>query len=286
MALHLPIIDRCNIGCVFCSAWGRGGRFSLEYLEGEIAADRTGHVQVSGGDPFLRDPSELLRLLRFCKARGKLVEFQTNATLVTRLSPALLKAVVAMVDYFNVNHSAHTPELDLAVTLVEGGFAQRMAGLRELARLKAKVRLTYIVHTVNVRHCRAAVEQVARDLPRVSWLQFSYAKAMGKARNNADVVPRYEDAAPCLNDALRRAVELRVECVVDHIPVCFVPEFKDRHVDYLKMREGRPGIHLAEKQQVAACEGCRLRPWCPGPRTDYIDIHGSIDPAAAAAHAP
>ena len=48
MALHLPILGRCNIRCVFCSAWGRGGDFDLEKLKGEIDRDATGHVQVSG----------------------------------------------------------------------------------------------------------------------------------------------------------------------------------------------------------------------------------------------
>lgn len=280
MALHLPILDRCNIGCVFCSAYGRGGQFSMEYLLGEIEQDKTGHVQISGGDPFLKPPLELLRILKFCKEKGKLVEFQTNAAMVPGLPPKFLTAVMAMVDYFNVNHSAPDPELDRKVTGLEGVFEQRLAGIRELLGRGATVRLTYIVHRTNLEAISRTVEQVRRDLPGVAWIQFSYVKAMGKAQDNARLVPRYEEAAPFLNEGMRRARELGLEFMVDHIPVCFVRDFKDRHADYQKMIQGRPGVYLVEKQQVAACESCSLKPHCPGPRVDYLDIYEAIQPPA------
>ena len=67
MALHLPVNAECNIQCVFCSAAGRSGDFSLPTLKAAVDADRTGHVQISGGDPLLKDPAELLALLALAR---------------------------------------------------------------------------------------------------------------------------------------------------------------------------------------------------------------------------
>ena len=62
MALHLPVNGVCNIKCVFCSSEGRSGTFALKQLLDEIDRDKTGHVQISGGDPMIKDPAELLEI--------------------------------------------------------------------------------------------------------------------------------------------------------------------------------------------------------------------------------
>jgi hypothetical protein len=71
-----------------------------------------------------------------------------------------------------------------------------------------------------------------------------------------------------------KALGLKYE--VDHIPPCFVREHLEHHVDYRKMRAAVPGIHLAEKQKTAECDGCALREHCPGPRRDYVEVYGGL----------
>lgn len=276
MALHLPILGRCNIKCVFCSAWGRGGSFGLVSLKGEVGRDRTGHVQISGGDPLLKDPLELLDLLRHCKRLGKIVELQTNATTIGGLSDRMLGALKALVDVFNVNFSAHTPELDYEVTGIRSAFERRCEGVDRLVAAGASVRFTYIVHGTNFRHCRDFVEFAARRFPGAAWIQFSYVKGMGRAKGDRSVIPRYRVAAPHLNRAMSLCRELGLRFEVDHIPVCFVAEFRDRHVDYLKMKEKRAGVHLSEKQKVGECGTCALTAWCPGPRVDYVELYRGL----------
>lgn len=274
MALHLPINGVCNIKCVFCSADGRSGTFELAYLLDQIDRDRTGHVQISGGDPMIKDPAELLKILSHCRKKGKIIEFQTNGVMVTRYNPRRLKLIVGLVDFFNVNFSAHTPELDEVVTETPGAFEWRIKGVRHLLSMGAQVRLNYIVHEQNFRHCEDFVRFARRELGSFSWIQFSYCKGMGRAKGNKGVMPRFEEAAPCLNAAFAACRELGVDFDVDHIPVCFVSDYKEHHADYRKMREARPGVHLAEKQQIADCEGCSMRDFCPGPRRDYLEVYG------------
>ncbi len=276
MALHLPINGVCNIKCVFCSAEGRSGTYTLPYLLRQIDDDRTGHVQISGGDPMLKDPEELLRILLHCRKLGKIVEFQTNGVMVTRYNPKRLKLIAGLVDFFNINFSAHTPELDVEVTETPGAFDWRIKGVRHLIGMGAHVRLNYIVHETNYRFSEDFVRFADETLPGFKWIQFSYCKGMGRAKGNTLVMPRFQDAAPPLNAAFRLCREKGIPFDVDHIPVCFVLDFKEHHADYRKMRESKPGVHLAEKQQVADCEGCAMRDGCPGPRRDYLEVYGSL----------
>ncbi|MBI5629736.1 MAG: radical SAM protein [Elusimicrobia bacterium] len=276
MALHLPINGVCNIKCVFCSADGRSGDFELASLLDQIDRDKTGHVQISGGDPMVKDPAELLKILLRCRQKNKIIEFQTNGVMVTRYNPKRLKMLVGLVDFFNINFSAHTPELDLAVTETSGAFEWRVAGVRRLLELGASVRLNYIVHEANYRHCEDFVRFAARELPGFSWIQFSYCKGMGRARGEKAVMPRFRDAAPYLNAAMGRCSELGLDFDVDHIPVCFVMDHREHHADYRKMRDFTSGVHLSEKQQVADCKPCAMKDVCPGPRRDYIEIYGAL----------
>lgn len=276
MALHLPINAECNIQCTFCSSAGRNGDFSVAKLKADVDGDSTGHIQISGGDPLLRDPADLLEIISHCKKRGKIVEFQTNAVLATRYNERAFVLIAKLVDFFNVNFSAHSAELDEAVTQVPGGYAWRIKGIHRMAALGARVRLTYIVHNANVAHAPAFVDFTAKEFPDVEWIQFSYVKGMGRAKGALGVIPKFEEAAPYLNAAMAKCVAYGIKFDIDHIPVCFVREFKDRHADYRKMLREQPGVHLTEKQKTGECEGCDLASWCPGPRRDYVEVHGAL----------
>jgi MoaA/NifB/PqqE/SkfB family radical SAM enzyme len=276
MALHLPINGVCNIKCVFCSAEGRSGGYELAGLLREISEDATGHVQISGGDPMLRDPLEVLAIVAHAKKLGKIVEFQTNAVLVAKWDPRRLAQLAGLIDFWNVNFSAHTPALDIAVTESPGAFEARVRGVKALLALGKPVRLNYIVHELNYRNAEDFVKFAVAELAGFSWIQFSYVKGMGRAKNNQLIMPRFRDAAPYLSRAFRLCDRLGVNFDVDHIPVCFVLDWKHRHADYRKMRAVQPGRHLAEKQQVADCDGCAMRESCPGPRKDYIEVYGAL----------
>ncbi|MFI5346193.1 MAG: radical SAM protein [Elusimicrobiota bacterium] len=276
MALHLPINGVCNIKCVFCSSEGRTGGYELPDLLREISEDSTGHIQISGGDPMLREPLEVLAIVAHAKKLGKIVEFQTNAVLVEKWDPKRLTQLAGLVDFWNVNFSAHTPELDVAVTESPGAFAARVRGVKILLTLGKPVRLNYIVHEINYRAAEDFVKFAVKELPGFSWIQFSYVKGMGRAKNNQLIMPRFRDAAPYLNRAFKLCDQLGVNFDVDHIPVCFVMEWKEHHADYRKMRSAAVGRHLSEKQQIADCDGCAMHDVCPGPRKDYIEVYGAL----------
>lgn len=274
MALHLRVAGPCNLDCVFCSWPERGLAFDLKASAARAARSRERHVQVSGGEPLAAPRAGLAALCGWLKARGRLVELQTNGTLVDGLPEAYLRRLARSLDAFNVNFSAPDARLDAAVTRRRGAFAARERGVDRLCGLGPPVRLTYVVCALNMAAAPGFPAYVARRFPRVGWLQFSFVKGQGRAAGRADLVPTHAEAAPYLKQALRAAERLGLRAEVDHVPACALPDFLARLVDTHKLRRGLPGVHRTEKRQVPACAGCPLGAQCPGPRADYRAIHG------------
>ncbi|TBR21812.1 radical SAM protein [bacterium] len=266
MALHLRVSGACNLDCVFCSYPDRTRAFSLPALLREAKASRERLVQVSGGEPLAAPRTGLLALLTWLRRRGRLVELQTNGTLAAQLPERFLTRLGALVDVFNVNFSAASAARDRALTGLRGAFAAREAGVRRLCALGPPVRLTYVVCAENLAETAAFPDYVARRLPGVSWLQFSFVKGQGRPAERPALVPRYEDAVPAFLRALRACARLGLRAQVDHIPPCYLPGFEGLHADADKVRRGVLGPHAREKARTPECRGCALP--CPGPRLD------------------
>ena len=277
----LPLTYRCNQKCVFCSAPDSELKRGLAEWIKEARKIKGKLIQISGGEPLTADTVELLAFLKVCAGEGRTIEFQTNATLIPELDEKIFLKLVGLVElsggYFNVNYPAHEKSVDFPVTKLRGGFEKRLAGVKRLLSAGAHVRLTHVLCRKNFRFVPAFVRH-AKKLGGISWIQFSFVKAAGRAEENKKVVPRYEEAAPYLNSALRLASKLGIGCEVDHIPVCFIPGFAKLHVDCKKISSGAEGPFVKEKKKIPACRNCRFSGECAGPRLDYLKIYGGFKP--------
>lgn len=282
MAL-LHLFARCNQKCVFCSyprekENGPAAQEKLSYWLKSAARMKDPLIQISGGEPFLAEPLDLLRLAAFCARLGRRVEIQTNASgIFGRFSEAELKKLIKIISgsggYFNVNFSADTPEADFKITRTRGAFARRFEAVKKMLSLGAVVRLTFVVAKPNYPRLEKFAFFVVKKLKGVSWVQFSFVKGAGRAALAKKIVPRYGEAAPYLRRALAVCGAAGIKCEVDHIPPCFLGGYYRCHVDIGKMKLGSPGPHLAEKAKLPECLGCRFYGVCSGPRKDYIDIY-------------
>lgn len=280
MAL-IHLFRRCNQRCVFCSYPAEDGRdvapAPLEWLR-EIAAMPPGLVQISGGEPLLAGTANLRLLLAAVKRLGRRAELQTNALAAADLPAADLAKIAASLKaaggYFNVNFPAASAALDFRITRARGGFKRRVFGVKRLIASGAPVRLTHVISSLNYRSLPAFAAFASRELEGAAWVQFSYIKGIGRAAGR--YLPRYGAVAPYLQKALAACRAAGLRCEVDHIPPCFLGEFAALNVDIEKMRLRRPGPHLEEKARVPACRGCRWAKLCPGPRKDYIEVHGKL----------
>lgn len=288
----LPITSRCTQNCIFCSA-SKGGESGLKAWIGQVDRMPGRLVQISGGEPLTVPALDIMALLLYCRKKNKIVEFQTNATLLADIDGKFFADLVRMVKmtagYFNVNYPAHTARLDEKITGTPGAYKKRREGCLRLIRAGAAVRLTHVINSLNYRFIEAFVKYAASGLggsparrgPQevkrgISWIQFSFVKAIGRAAGRKDIVPRYSDAAPYLNRGIKSVIGFRMKCEVDHIPLCFVRRYKQYHVDYNKIMAGVRGLYLKEKRKIKACAGCGMSGMCAGPRSDYIDIYGGL----------
>lgn len=272
MSLHLRVLGDCNLGCEFCSFPMRDHPWDLKRSMREVEASGADYVQVSGGEPLTAPPLELIALLRWMKQKGKTVELQSNGATIPGYDGELLKRIASLTDLFNLNFSAHTPELDFEVTRTPGAFALREKAVDRLLELGAQVRLTYVVYARNLPFVDAFPEYASRRMPGISWIQFSFVKGMGRAKGSEKLVPLHADAAEPLRRAMRRCGELGIRCEVDHIPVGYLPEFVNQHVDTHKVFRDLDGYHLKDKEQAECCRGCEFETSCPGVRKDYREV--------------
>lgn len=281
MAL-IHLFRRCNQRCVFCSYPAEAGaeeEASLKDWLKEIAAMPPGLVQISGGEPLLAPHAGLLALLAAVRKLGRRAELQTNALAAAGMRAdrlgALVKALNAADGYFNVNFPASSAALDLKITRVRGGFAKRLKGVGRLIKAGARVRLTHVITSLNYRELPDFAAFAVKGLKGASWVQFSYIKGIGRAGGSV-FLPKYSEVKPFLERALFVCEKNGLHCEVDHIPPCFLGGFWRLNVDVAKMKNGAAGPHLEEKERVAACRGCRYLEVCPGPRKDYIAVHGGL----------
>jgi cyclic pyranopterin phosphate synthase len=281
MAL-IHLFRKCNQKCVFCSYPQEGGADEAVSLKGwlkEVAEMPPGLVQVSGGEPLLAPAAELCALLAAIKKLGRGAELQTNAIAACGMRAEnlskIIKSLNAANGYFNVNFPAATAALDNKITRTRGAFKKRLAGVNRLIKAGARVRLTHVISSLNFRELPDFAAFAVKKLKGAAWVQFSYIKGIGRAGGNV-FLPRYAEVKPYLERALFICEKNGLHCEVDHIPPCFLGGFYRLNVDMAKMRDGVPGPHLEEKAHVPACRGCRFYELCPGPRKDYIAVHGDL----------
>ncbi|HBT60305.1 MAG TPA: hypothetical protein DEB40_00990 [Elusimicrobia bacterium] len=264
---------------MFCSYPADAGEDAPAVLKDwlrEIAAMPPGPVQISGGEPLLAGTDNLCLLLAAVKKLGRKAELQTNAIAAAALPAAelarLAKALNAAGGYFNVNFPSHCPAVDARITGSKDNFAKRERGVRRLLEAGAQVRITHVVNSLNYRFIPGFIVYVDRRLAGAAWVQFSFAKAAGRALLRPGIVPSYRQASGPLRKGLRKASSLGIKCEVDHIPVCFIRDYWTCHVDVRKLLGRKPGPHQFEKQKTAKCAGCSFSRVCAGPRLDYLAL--------------
>jgi len=271
MALVLPIINSCNQNCQFCSAAGRVEKIDLKNFFDLIDGEKES-IEISGGEPILSE--DLVRIIKHIKQHSLFCELQTNGVLLSDIE-LVRKLMGAKVDLFNVNFPSHLPKIADDLTRTPGYHKYRLAGILNLLKLGANVRLTHVITRQNYRYLLAYVDFVAKKLSSIKFIQFSFVKGIGRAAIDIKQIPSYKSVSPFLKKALASCQKNSISFIVDHIPMCFLGNFAESHIDYKKIVSGFGQRYAAkEKQKIAQCRNCRYFDSCSGVRVDHLSAFG------------
>ncbi len=271
----LRVIKNCNQNCVFCS-FDEKKTDRQENLASLAAKEKKGPglIQISGGEPLLCRPQDLLDFCGRLVKKGKTIEFQTNGTLVESFPPAYLSKLVRLISarkgYFNINFSAADAKADLKITGLKEAFLKRLKAVKILKSLKAAIRLTFVINSINYKTLKSFAVLAAGLKPDL--IQFSFVKGQGSASGKKNIIPSYESVSPFLMAAMEILEGKKINFEIDHMPCCHLGRFWRFNVDVDKALKGLDGPHKSEKIHVKQCGGCGLRKVCFGPRKDYLKV--------------
>ena len=271
MGRILPITNKCNQNCLFCSAEGRRNPLGRQFFQ-KIINKAESSLIISGGEPTLSP--NLFWVIQSAKKRGLFVELQTNGINLFYKDLAI-KLVKSGVDLFNLNFPSHLPSVNDKITQTQGLFDKKVRGIKNIQKQKANFRLTCIINSLNYKNLADYVVFVKQNFPQIKYIQFSFIKIMGAAEKNPRILISYEIAQPYLLRAFHKCQELKINFTVDHIPPCYLRDFLKHHIDYQKISRGeKPKYSLREKVKMKECAYCSLNPYCCGVRKDYLKFFG------------
>lgn len=267
----LPITNQCNQNCLFCSAEGRNDQIGRKVFQRAINQTKDSLI-ISGGEPTLSP--DLFWVIKEAKKKNLFVELQTNGITLFYKNLAV-RLAKAGIDLFNINFSSHIPLINDQITQTKDLLEKKIEGIKNLQRLKTNVRLTCIVNSLNCKGLENYVVFVKRSFPNIKYIQFSFIKIMGQAKKNHQILINYEKAQPSLLRVFNKCRQLNIDFVVDHIPPCYLGDYRKHHIDYQKISHGeKPKYSLQEKVKLKECHCCNWFSFCYGVRKDYLEFFG------------
>ncbi len=288
--LELCLDYRCNQRCLGCRACEGGD-------EGLSTADaarwlRWGRGQgisglwLGGGEPTLRE--DLLVLIRQARKLGyQEVLLQTNGLRLAydRYAQAVVAAGLSQV---RCNLKSADAALHDEISRRDGAHAlldQALGHLAPLGEERVSLRGDLLLTRATLPGLAATVRYYAgRGVRHFSlWLLSAHDSpepAVGAA------VPPLAEVARALAEAAAVAGELGVEIESLHTPPCTLPRplrslfrppasWQLTIVDSSQRPFSLEGSPFEGGAYVPGCEACSLRASCPGPRADYLALHGA-----------
>lgn len=270
----IPINNVCNQKCVFCSAEYRmewNNPIPLKDIFKQIL-EKDNYIQISGWEPLLSP--DLFKILYFIKKNKPncFIELQTNWVYLLSNSN-LDKLEKFNINLYNINYPCHLEIINDEIVWISWTFEKRELAMKEIIKRWLKLRINIIVNKLNYRLLTEIVEYINLNFKLLERIQFSFTKAMWAADKNDEVVPMYEEVEKYFIKALGLCKKYSIKCDVDHIPMCFLWEYYEVHVDYKKIINNENWVYLEEKNYVEKCESCDKKNYCSWYRKDYLEIY-------------
>ncbi|MCO4761443.1 MAG: radical SAM protein [Myxococcales bacterium] len=287
---------RCS-GCFSCSAdaeaqmdWPEVQRW-LHYGRKKGAK----HLWLSGGEPTLR--RDFLKTLRLAKHLGyERIKVQSNGMLFAYEGFAE-RACAAGMNEVNLLLKSLDPKVHDALNRTPRSHELLTKGLDRLREVSAdhplRLEGDFLMTARNWQELPELVEHYAK-LGLVHFNIWLFSLVDQGSRDLRRLVPRISDCVPAMIAARDVAKRLGATVCSLNTPQCMLPPTHwDMQFDAAGMDLAvvNPGGHvfmletssIEQGIYVARCEGCAVRQWCHGMRSDYVMLHGDeeLQPVSA-----
>ena len=266
----------CNQQCRFCFVSTHLPPAGDAAVRAAIraAGARGAKVVLSGGEPTLNPHlPEYVRLAH--EVSPFPVVLQTNAVRL-RAAPLVQELNAAGLGMAFVALHGSRPEISDLVTSAPGTFAATAAGLDNLVQAGVTTMVNFVICRANMGDLAPVVRLVAARWPGVEINVSFIAASTEVVPLERDLVPRYSEALPMLEEAIAEAgrlgVTLRGWVSMCGLPLCLVPGAAER---FATLREACARDADQECVKPPACAGCALASKCFGLRQSYVALYGS-----------
>jgi len=285
--IELVLWYKCNAKCAFCASRSMGdGSFSTEEAAGVLAGYRrrgAEETDFGGGEPTVRE--DLPVLLQAAKKLGySHVGIKSNGMRFCYPEYAGL-CMESGADKFSVSIWGWPPREHDRLAGREGAFEMTEMGLKHLVDLGADVHADILLTGRSAPALDGLINQLALDVG-VRKFHFWLYSIFGSKDGNSLLLPRMSEAAECTLRALKSVGNAVERASTTHLMPCVLG---DRRDIYYNLREEdltivTPGHSFQAEESpfeagvhVKACRGCKLNSRCPGPRPEYVKIHGDSE---------
>lgn len=312
--VHILTGAVCNNNCIFCMEEDRDGRYvtnsaTTDEVVRWILGQKRGCEEVcfTSGEPTINPRLPLWA--RWAREHGaRRVSVMTNGRALSYEQYAR-KLVAAGINRFYVSIHGHTAKLHEGLTRTPESFAQTVAGIDVIARLKrhgVELHTSTVITRRNLPH----MGEIYRFLRAhgVDQVVFNVMQANGRANTYFEqIFPRYTEIAAVARDFLdeQGAREERVMAFLVDIPLCTttaLPDFNrgfvESYVHYepsstahelvpaaeFEARRCGPGESLvqirradlddSQRRKRAECSACRYERVCEGVWGNYLRRYG------------
>ncbi len=273
---------RCNNACRFCDQGDNkeGRAASEEELEARVSAlAESGEkaLTLCGGEATL-DLALLEGAVQHARSTGfRDVGVHTNGRMLA-YPGAAARLKKAGVTRFDVSlHGAEELAHDW-ITRTAGSFAHTMAGLRQVMRLRARLRLHMVLVRSNYRQAPRVATLAGRAGAKELHLRFVVPEGWAAdADSMPSLLPRFSVVAPHLKETQSKAKAAGVALRLHDFPDCQAGGMRR-----LVVRGRTPWTGLEESGWLraplvfpAVCGGCGARATCCGLAPGYLERYGT-----------
>lgn len=288
--LFLKLGYECNNNCIFCVTGDNHPRKFIDFniIEETLRKNSKKYdsLVLTGGEPTIR--KDFFDILELAYRLGYSMLLQTNARMFSyeqfcdKIKGYNLK--------FSINVNAPCAEVHDETTCVAGSFEQTIKGIKNLQDCGFDILGKVMLTCINYKHVLETVKFMAELGIIEIWIVFLTPSGSAKINFN-DVIPRYSEVMPFVNQALSWAKKSsNIKMGLEGFPYCCIDlEFRQLVTEENLNKDSLQGIYagddsyeynckhdrvFSQKQKFDVCSECRYNNKCEGVYKEYVKNNG------------